>query len=210
MSLGDGPEVEFREKGSKFIAEAFGVADNDSLCGRLDAIRKRYHDATHHCHAVRLGPPEKTVERVDDDGEPSGTAGLPLLAALRGSCLLDAGVIVTRYFGGVKLGTGGLARAYAAAATEAIASAPRRDVWLDRIISVTCSYDYVGAVEALLARESPVVTSVRREFDSAAVFRIEARRSSTRRLVAELGEATAGRGNVSLDEVAGSRGCGTR
>jgi uncharacterized YigZ family protein len=209
-SLGDGPEIEIREKGSKFIAEAFGVADDESLCGRLEATRRRYHDATHHCHAVRLGPPERTLERADDDGEPSGTAGLPLLAALRGSRLLDSGVIVTRYFGGVKLGTGGLARAYAAAAAEAIASAPRRDVRLDRIIRVTCSYDDVGAIEAMLSRESSVVTSVRREFGSAAVFHIEARRSSSTRLAAEFTEATGGRGDVSLDETADSRGDVTR
>ena len=199
-SVSDGPEVEVREKGSRFIGQALQASSEDELRRSLAAIRRRYHDATHHCHALRLGPPEAASERSDDDGEPAGTAGAPILAILRGEELLDAAVVVTRYFGGVKLGTGGLTRAYAGAARAALAAARRRTVWLDRVFRVSCSYEDLGAVEALLAREARVVVDVRRDFAGAPSLAISARRSAASRLAAAIVETTSGRARISPGE----------
>ena len=104
--LGNGPETEIKIKGSRFLGQAFHAPDLETGRKRLETVRKKYHGATHHCWAARVGEPGRVEERSDDDGEPSGTAGAPILAALRGGELHDGLVVVTRYFGGVKLGTG--------------------------------------------------------------------------------------------------------
>jgi uncharacterized YigZ family protein len=109
----------YKEKGSKFIAIAVPVESADEVKLELELLRKKYHDARHHCYAYRLG--EKPYEfRSNDDGEPSGTAGKPIFGQIQSFELTNILVVVIRYFGGVKLGTGGLIQAYRAAARDAI------------------------------------------------------------------------------------------
>ena len=112
-----GGQGEIVEKKSRFIANVFPISTEEEAVTRIEEIRKKYWDARHNCWAYVLGinPP---VERLSDDGEPAGTAGKPILEVIRGRELTNVLVIVTRYFGGTLLGTGGLVRAYTSAAVE--------------------------------------------------------------------------------------------
>ncbi len=102
---------ELKIKGSRFIGEAFCVTSSDEAERQIQQVRKREYNATHHCPAYRIGPTGATV-RYSDDGEPNGTAGLPIIRHIEGRDLTNTLVVVTRYYGGTKLGTGGLIRAY--------------------------------------------------------------------------------------------------
>jgi len=109
----------YKEKGSKFIAIAIPVDSVDEVRLQLEQFRKHYHDARHHCYAYRLGEEPHEV-RYNDDGEPSGTAGKPIFGQIQSFELTNVLIVVIRYFGGVKLGTGGLIQAYRTAAKAAI------------------------------------------------------------------------------------------
>jgi uncharacterized YigZ family protein len=196
-SIADGPELELRVQGSRFLARAFQATTFAAAEAALSAIRRLHHSATHHCSAVRLGPPEGPYEQSDDDGEPSGTAGLPILGALRRASCYDASIVVTRYFGGTKLGTGGLVRAYGDAARAALEAAPGREVWREEHLTVTCAYEDIGVVEAVLARTGDRVRGVEREFGREIIFRVALRRSHAAAFREELIEATAARARVS-------------
>ncbi len=118
-------ESEFREKASRFLAIAFPATSRQEAEDRLLEIRKKYHDATHHCFAYRIFE-DDLIERSSDDGEPSGTAGKPILRAIEKFKYYELCVVVVRWFGGTKLGTGGLVRAYGRAADVVLQSAVRR------------------------------------------------------------------------------------
>ena len=112
----------YEEKKSRFLGEAIPVESEEEIREHLARIRKEYYDARHHCYAYVLG--EKRMERkASDDGEPSGTAGLPILGVIDGASMTNVLVVVTRYFGGTLLGTGGLVRAYTEAARLALSDA---------------------------------------------------------------------------------------
>lgn len=193
LTVRDGPEIETRVKGSRFLAQAFFAADETAVSRRLHAIGKRYHDATHHCWACRQGVPGEVRERFDDDGEPAGTAGQPILGALLRADVYDALLVVTRYFGGTKLGTGGLARAYGAAAREAMREAARVPRWREATLAVACDFDDLGTVETVLARHAPAVRSVERAFTPRPTLAVTVRKSHAADLRAALIEATGGR-----------------
>ena len=119
----EGPsEGLYKEKGSRFIALAFPVETEEEVKARVAQIRKEYHDARHHCHAYRLGY-KGDVWRASDDGEPSGSAGRPILGQIDSVGLSDVLVVVVRYFGGIKLGVPGLIRAYKTATADALENA---------------------------------------------------------------------------------------
>jgi uncharacterized YigZ family protein len=109
----------YKEKGSKFLGMAYPVSKQEDITQRLSELRKKYHDARHQCYAWRLGP-EKKEYRVNDDGEPSGSAGKPIFGQIQSRDLSDVLIVVVRYFGGTLLGVGGLIRAYRAAASDAL------------------------------------------------------------------------------------------
>lgn len=113
---------EIVEKKSRFLGELYHISDADEAKTLIAAAKKKYYDARHHCYAYLLGA-EGEIKKYSDDGEPQGTAGLPMLSILEGKELTDCIVIVTRYFGGTLLGTGGLVRAYSAAAEAAATDA---------------------------------------------------------------------------------------
>ncbi len=112
--------AQIKVEGSRFIADVFPAADEESAKTILESVRKKYYDATHHCYAYVIGAEEKNV-RYSDDGEPSGTAGIKIHSAIQAKNLSDILVVVTRYFGGTKLGVGGLGRAYFESAENGIA-----------------------------------------------------------------------------------------
>jgi uncharacterized YigZ family protein len=195
--------MELREKASRFLGQVFRVGDECAAADALAAVRRTHHAATHHCWARRLGVPEAVQERFDDDGEPSGTAGAPLLTVLAGANIYGVLLVVTRYYGGTKLGRGGLARAYAEAARQAVAAAPRREVFRETRLAIECPFGDVGAVEAVLAREAARVRGTEREFaEDGARFCVTVLRGDASPLESALTQATAGRARVVRPECA--------
>lgn len=133
-------------KKSRFMAQAFSCDSAESALRGIEAIS--VPDATHNCWAYRVGP----AYRSSDDGEPAGTAGRPILAAIDGSGLDEVAVVVTRWYGGVKLGAGGLVRAYGGAAAECLRIAPRREIPDLVDAELHAGYEHTGAIYALIAQ----------------------------------------------------------
>ena len=115
--------AQISEKKSRFIADLIYVSSEEEAQANLEQIRKKYYDARHHCFAYRILEKDTILERASDDGEPSGTAGAPMLNLLSKNDLMNVLLVVTRYFGGILLGTGGLVRAYTGASQQAIKKA---------------------------------------------------------------------------------------
>lgn len=181
-------EAEIREKGSVFLAVIAPAASEEEARAVLDGLARRFPDATHHCWAWRLGPPPQPRERSADAGEPAGTAGMPILQVLRGAGLSDAVAVVARWFGGTKLGKGGLARAYAAATREALAGLPLAARVPTVELAVAVPYERVGAVKRLI--HPPEVELVSEEYGERArlVLAVHAgRREGLAAALADLG-----------------------
>ena len=140
LTLRKGGEAEIKVKGSRFLAEALPAADEDAAEAAIAAIRKREYSATHHCTAYRIGP-AADLFRFNDDGEPSGTAGPPILRQIEARDLTNTLVVVTRYYGGTKLGTGGLIRTYGEAASLALDAAPIQQCILRDRLRLRFSYE---------------------------------------------------------------------
>jgi uncharacterized YigZ family protein len=138
-------------KGSRFIGIAQPVKDIPEALSFVEDQKKRYHNARHWCWAYRLGMKRESF-RYQDDGEPSGTAGVPILGAIDAKELTDVLVLVVRYFGGTKLGTGGLVRAYGDAAREVLERAVIVELRIDRLVIVNFGYDDTAAVQAVAHR----------------------------------------------------------
>ena len=149
LTLASPAEAEHRERASRFLAIAFPVDTEESAREWLAVRSTAYFDARHHCAAWRL---RNGTWRALDAGEPSGTAGMPILAAIDARGLLDVGVVVTRYFGGTKLGAGGLARAYTEAATAALALAPTRTAIPATRMEIDYPFPLTSAVMRALER----------------------------------------------------------
>ena len=148
-------EAACRERSSKFLAWIYPVRTEEEIREHLEALRKRFFDATHHCYAWRLGPRGEAF-RANDDGEPSGTAGKPILGQLLSNELTDCLIVVVRYFGGTKLGVPGLIAAYKESAAAAIEAAQIVERTVDRIVTVDFPYvamnDIMRVVKELQSR----------------------------------------------------------
>lgn len=180
-------EGEVRDRGSRFLALIEPVEDEQEARAALAATARRFPDATHHCWALRVGSPPR--ERSSDAGEPAGTAGVPILRVLQGAGLSGALAVVVRWFGGTKLGKGGLARAYAAAAREALAGLEIVERPATAEVAVEVAFERVGAVKRLL--RPPEVELAREEYGgerARLVLRVaEERRDALEEALAELG-----------------------
>jgi uncharacterized YigZ family protein len=152
---------EFRQKidRSEFLGIAFPVETEDAFFAGLAALTKRHYDATHLCWAFRLFANSDIRARSADAGEPSGTAGKPILGAIEGADLYDAAVIVVRWYGGVKLGTGGLSRAYRDTASEALRGASIEDRYVYQRFRITVAFDQLGVVYRLIDAPHIVVAA---------------------------------------------------
>ena len=146
----DFAEDSFVEKRSKFYGRLWHVESADEAVARIKECREKYWDATHNCYAYILR--EGNTMRYSDDGEPGGTAGMPMLEVLRHEGLVDVCCVVTRYFGGILLGTGGLVRAYTEGAKIAVAAAGVQRMSLYSVLLIACGYNQLGAVQQLLPR----------------------------------------------------------
>ena len=154
----------YKEKGSKFIAEAFTVMSEDEAKAAITEIKKKYFDARHHCFAYMIGPDKKTF-RSSDDGEPSGTAGKPILNQILSKDVTNVCVIVVRYFGGIKLGVSGLINAYKTAAREALDNAVIVEKTVNEIYSLEFPYALMNDVMRVLKEEGLEQQNPRFEMD---------------------------------------------
>ncbi len=170
----------YKEKGSKFIAVAFPVSTEEAFKSMQDEIRKKYYDARHHCYAYMLGT-DYSVFRANDDGEPSGSAGKPILNQILSKELTNVGVIVVRYFGGTKLGVSGLIRAYKTAAREALDNAPVLKCTVNEIYGLTFDYPLMNEVTRVMKEENLEQQSPR--FEMNCYFEISIRKSEAEKVI---------------------------
>lgn len=139
----------FKDKGSKFLAFAYPVSDDTEVKVLVDKLKKEYFDARHHCYAYRLGA-DKVIFRANDDNEPSGTAGKPILGQIVSNDLTNILVVVVRYFGGTLLGTTGLINAYRNASADAIANASKIEKKVHAIYQLAFDYQHVNYVMKII------------------------------------------------------------
>lgn len=181
-------EAASRERSSKFLAYAYPVQREEQVRELLDSLRKRYYDATHHCYAWRLGPDGGNF-RANDDGEPSGTAGRPILGQLLSNNLTDCLVVVVRYFGGTKLGVPGLIAAYRESAAAAIAAAQIVQRTVDRTVRVDFPYIAMNDIMRVVKEDQPKIVS--QTFDNLCTMVFAIRESRAAQLVEKLRKAGA-------------------
>ncbi len=143
--------AEYKEKGSKFIAFAFPMSDVKQFETRLEELKKEHNKSRHHCYAYKIGMTQD-VYRMNDDGEPSGTAGRPIFGQIESFGLTDVGIIVVRYFGGILLGASGLITAYREAARMALESSVKIEKMITQKYKISFEYDKMGEVMSALEK----------------------------------------------------------
>lgn len=184
-----GASAEIVEKKSRFIGEVYPVTSEEEAAEILEKVKKQYWDARHHCWAYVIGEVQPT-ERFSDDGEPGGTAGKPILEVLRGAEVTNTLIVVTRYFGGTLLGTGGLVRAYTKASQEALAVSTIITRISGAKLKITTDYTGIGKIQYILGqRKIPTLESV--YTDKVEVF-VLVSEEEKRQLIAEITEGTNG------------------
>lgn len=181
---------EIVEKRSRFIADVLPISSEEEAFLYLERIKKQYWDARHHCWAYVIGETNIT-ERFSDDGEPSGTAGKPILEVLRGASLQNVMVVVTRYFGGTLLGTGGLVRAYTAAAREGILHSQIITRIFGFKLKIRTDYTGLGKIQYILAGRG--VYTINIEYTENVEITVLVSVDEEKQLLAELIEGTNGR-----------------
>jgi uncharacterized YigZ family protein len=176
-------EGSYKEKGSKFLSFAFPVKNVDEINQILAQYRKQYYDARHICYAYMLGN-AKNEWRANDDGEPSGTAGRPILGQINSFELTNVLVIVVRYFGGILLGTGGLITAYKEASRDALEQASIVEQTIDEIISIEFDYLLMNEVMRIVKEMSPQILD--QSFDNMCAMKLAIRQSDAEKVKSKL------------------------
>lgn len=192
-----GGEGEITEKKSRFIATVAPVESEEEAAAFIDSVRKKYYDARHHCFAFVIGK-NRELTRCSDDGEPSGTAGKPILEVLNKAGLTNTVVVVTRYFGGTLLGTGGLLRAYTEAAGEGLLHVKTATMRYGAKISIRTDYTDFGKIQYLLGnKEIPVLHS---EYTDKVELTVQLPENQAQDLIKELTENTGARAVMEITE----------
>ena len=188
-----GGEGEIVEKKSRFIATVCPVDSEEDAVRFIEKIKKKYWDARHNCHAFVIGE-RNEISRCSDDGEPSGTAGKPMLDVLLGAGLHNVCVVVTRYFGGTLLGTGGLVRAYSQAVQEGLANSLIVEKIMSCRMKIYTDYNGIGKIQYILGKDSvPVIeTSYAEQVELIALEEKE----REKRLRFEITEGTNGKAQI--------------
>lgn len=196
IMLSKGAQAELVEKKSRFIATVRQVSTEEEAVAFIDEMKKKYYDARHNCSAFVIGS-KGELTRSSDDGEPSGTAGRPMLEVLTGSGIRNVAVVVTRYFGGVLLGTGGLVRAYSGAVKMALEQCETITRRFGVQLMIRTDYNGVGKIQYLLGSRNVVIQDsvYAADVEMTVLVPIE----EYEKLCKELVEATNGR--VGLEEV---------
>ena len=176
-------EAIYKEKSSKFLTYAYPVHSEEEIRELLEVLYKRHYDATHHCYAWRMGPHGEQF-RSNDDGEPSGTAGKPILGQLLSNSLTDCLIVVVRYFGGTKLGVSGLISAYKESAAAVIEEAEIIEKTVDRVFTIEFPYLVMNDVMRIIKEEQPNILS--QEFDNLCTMQLSMRESRAETLLGKL------------------------
>ena len=181
-------EDSFVEKRSKFTGRLWHVETAEEAVARIKETREQFWDATHNCYAYILR--EGNAMRYSDDGEPGGTAGMPILEVLRHEGLTDVCCVVTRYFGGILLGTGGLVRAYTEGAKIAVAAAGVQRMSRYAVLLIACGYNQLGTIQQLLPRHGCQIEAT--DYGADVTLTVTQPAGRLDALNAALAEATAG------------------
>ncbi len=191
---------EYEEKKSRFLGEAIHIESLQEAEEAIAAIRKKHYDARHHCFAFLAGEPgtPEEIVRSSDDGEPSGTAGKPILEILKGRDLHNTLIVVTRYFGGTLLGTGGLMRSYVNAAAAAADDAELKTMVHGIRMSITCTYPAYGKFQYLFAREG--ISLGQASYQEDVTFEVLVPEKEEERVRKLVTETTDGRGTCTVKE----------
>ncbi|AFM02701.1 uncharacterized protein, YigZ family [Bernardetia litoralis DSM 6794] len=172
LTIKNPSEGEYKEKGSKFLAFAFQVKTEEEIKEHLEALRKKYYDARHHCYAYQLGQ-NGELWRANDDGEPNHSAGTPILNQIKSFNVTNVLVIVIRYFGGTKLGVSGLIRAYKTATEEALDAAEIEEKIITKILSF--SFDYLGMNDVMKLIKEYDLEIINQEFTNTCQMKLSVR-----------------------------------
>lgn len=175
----------YKEKGSKFLAFAYPVQSEEEIRRHIESLRKTYYDARHHCYAYVLGAKQE-IYRVNDDGEPSSTAGKPIYGQILSFGLTDVLIVVVRYFGGTKLGTSGLITAYKTASAEALAKASIVEKTVMRHYALQFPYEQMNRVMRIVKELQLQVTG--QEADTECRMKIAVRLSESARCMKKFQE----------------------
>ncbi|MCM1127332.1 MAG: YigZ family protein [Lachnospiraceae bacterium] len=186
---------EYEEKRSRFIADVTPVTSGEEVAAFIESVRRKYYDARHHCSAYIIGR-NREITRCSDDGEPSGTAGKPILEVLLGAEVTDAVIVVTRYFGGTLLGTGGLVRAYTQAAKAGLADAGITTMCYGKQLTLRTEYTDTGKLQYLLGSRGIEIKESR--YTDVVEFDIQIPAEGFPAVTKELTEATAGRVQITV------------
>jgi uncharacterized YigZ family protein len=181
-TLADPAEARIKIERSEFLAVTLPVTTEDGFFAELTRLQKQYFDATHHCWAYRLFAEGRS--RSSDAGEPSGSAGRPILASIEGAGLHDVGAVVVRWYGGIKLGTGGLSRAYREAAAEALRNASIVDRFVYERVTVVVPFEALSSVYRLVRPPDVVLAS--EEYGERNLFHFDVRTSLRAAFVGQL------------------------
>ncbi|MCU4176178.1 IMPACT family protein [Carboxylicivirga sp. N1Y90] len=173
----------YKEKGSKFIAYAYPVFTEDEIKAHIADLKKQYYDARHHCYAWQLGADGKLF-RANDDGEPSGTAGKPIHGQIRSHELSNILIVIIRYFGGTKLGTSGLIRAYREASIDAINNGNIIERTVDDVYRLEFDYGVMNDIMKIMKEEAPNI--IRQDFDLRCSIEWSCRQQNVERINARL------------------------
>jgi uncharacterized YigZ family protein len=168
----------YKEKGSKFIAVAFSIFSKEEFKDKLNELKKEYHDARHHCYAYKLGLTENEY-KYSDDGEPNNSAGAPIFGQIKSFELTNIAIIVVRYFGGTKLGVGGLVTAYKEAAKDALKSAKIIEITVDNIYEIQFEYKIMSDVMNFIKQQQLEVINQTLEEKGTIQFRIRQSEATT-------------------------------
>ena len=191
----EGGEGELVEKKSRFIATVRPVETEEEALAFIEEMKKKYWDARHNCYVYSVGM-NREATRCSDDGEPSGTAGRPMLDVLLGTGIYNAAIVVTRYFGGVLLGTGGLVRAYSKAVQEGLAQSDLIEKQYGNILEIGTDYNGVGKIQYLIGENKiPVLES---EYTDKVRFQVLLPMSETEHFQKLLTEATNARASQEI------------
>ena len=183
LTIAEPAEAIYKERSSKFLTYAYPVESEGEIKELLDALRKQYYDATHHCYAYRLGA-HGELFRANDDGEPSGTAGKPILGQLLSANLTNCLVVVVRYFGGTKLGVSGLIQAYKESTADVIAVSKIIEKTVDRVVKIDFDYTSMNGVMRIVKEMNPRIDE--QVFDNICKMSLRIRESEADMLTAKL------------------------
>jgi uncharacterized YigZ family protein len=191
VTIAENVEYEIEKiKGSRFIGRLYGIKDRFEAERDLEKIRKMYYDATHNCFAYTEGLGAEIYTRSSDDGEPSGTAGRPIMTVLESSGLSNALLVVTRYYGGTNLGTGGLIKAYTDAAKAVISCSKRKTVEIREELKFAHNYDQTSMVMNLIGKYEASVLSV--SYSDKTQVKVSVNRGFLQYFIAELFDRSSG------------------